>query len=317
MESKAAKRVVSRQEPLAEGSLLAQTRGLLRRFDLRAKKRLGQHFLINRGVLKRIIAAAELSPDDVVLEVGPGLGILTRELAKNAGWVIAVELDSKLAELLKETLASFGNFAVVNRDILEVDPAALLQEQRANFPPAISRPSHYKVVANLPYYITSPVLRHFLEASLKPDLMVVMVQKEVARAIVARPGEMSVLSVSVQFYGKPEIVSYVRAGSFYPAPEVDSAILRIALYPAPPVPVTDARSFFEVVKAGFCARRKQIANSLAQGLDLPRAEVSAMLEKACVASQRRAETLTLEEWARLWQAFMEWRNGHGDSASAG
>ena len=283
-------------------SLLAQTKRTLQRFDLRARKRLGQHFLIDEAVQQRIISAAELTSSDIVLEVGPGLGILTRELAKQADWVIAVELDDKLAALLKETLASFHNVTIINEDILRIDPAALLQEQKTRFPPAMSQ---YKVVANLPYYITSPVLRHFLEASAKPKMMLVMVQKEVAEAIVAGPGKRSVLSIAVQFFGKPGIISYVPSKSFYPAPKVDSAILRIDVYSQPTVAVSDKKSFFEMVRAGFAAPRKQFVNSLAQGLKSPKPEVLALLEKADIAAQRRAETLTLEEWAQLWQVFAQ------------
>jgi len=207
-------------------SLLAQTKGLLRRFDLRARKGLGQHFLIDEEVLQHIASAAELAPTDVVMEVGPGLGVLTKELARQAGWVFAIELDNKLAAILKQTLASLGNVVIVNEDVLKVSPQALLQGQKEMLP-AVVNSSCYKVVANIPYYITSLVLRHFLEASLKPRVMVVMVQNEVAEAIVAEPGDMSILSISVQFYGRPEIISHVSAHCFYPAPEVDSAILRV------------------------------------------------------------------------------------------
>jgi len=285
-------------------SLLAQTRGLLRHFGLRVRKGLGQHFLIDEEVLKLITSAAELTSADVIMEIGPGLGVLTKELAKQAGWVVAVELDSKLAAMLEKTLASFDNITIVNEDILNIAPAALLQEQKVKFPPTISSPFRYKVVANLPYYITSPVLRHFLEASVKPETMIVMVQKEVAEVIVAKPGQMSLLSISVQFYGEPKIIGYVPAHCFYPAPEVDSAILRIDLYPQPAVAsVPDERSFFELVRAGFVASRKQIGNSLAQGLGLPKSEALSLLGKANIVPQRRAETLTLEEWARLWQVF--------------
>ncbi|MBA7653105.1 Ribosomal RNA small subunit methyltransferase A [subsurface metagenome] len=285
---------------LKTDSLLAQTQRMLRRFDLKARKRLGQHFLIDGEVLKLITSAAELTPTDIILEIGSGLGILTRELARQTGWVVAVELDNKLANILKQTLASFDNVTIVNKDILRIDPATLLQEPKTKFAPATSP---YKVVANLPYYITSPVLRHFLEASVKPEMMIVMVQKEVAEAIVAEPGQRSVLSISVQLYGKPRIVSYVPAQSFYPAPEVDSAILRIDLYPQPAVAVTDEKGFFELVRAGFTASRKQIVNSLVQGLGLPKTEVLALLGRANIVPQRRAETLTLEEWAHLWRAF--------------
>ena len=280
----------------------------MRHFDLRARKRLGQHFLIDEEVLKFILSAAELAPADVVMEIGPGLGVLTKELAKKAGWVVTVELDNKLAAMLKQTLASFNNVAVINRDVLEISPEALLLEQKGMFSPVID-PSRYKVVANLPYYITSPVLRHFLEASLKPQLMVVMVQKEVAEAIVAESGGMSVLSISVQFYSQPEIVGYVPARCFYPAPEVDSAILRVTLYAKPAVDVADEKSFFGLVRAGFATPRKQICNSLTQGLRLPKAEVLALLGKVEIAPQRRAETLTLDEWAQLWQVFTRVERG--------
>jgi len=284
--------------------LLIQTRRRLRQFNLRARKGLGQHFLIDEEVLKLIISAAKLTATDIIMEIGPGLGMLTKELARQAGWVITVELDSKLVAILKQTLASFGNVTIINKDILEIDPAALLREQKARFPAVVNSPFNYKVVANLPYYITSPILRHFLEASVKPQIMVIMVQKEVAEAIVAEPGQMSVLSISVQFYGKPAIISYVPAQCFFPAPEVDSAVLKIELYPQPAVAV-DEKSFFELVRAGFTASRKQIGNSLAQGLGLPKAEVLPLLGKAHIVPQRRAETLTLDEWAQLWQVFTQ------------
>jgi len=288
-------------------ALLAQTKSYLRQFDLQARKGLGQHFLVDEEVLKLIISTAELTPKDVVIEVGPGLGILTRELARRTGWVVAIELDSKLAVALEQTLASFDNASIINRDILKIDLAALLNEQETRFPPAISSPFSYKVVANLPYYITSPVLHHFLEAPVKPQIMVVMVQKEVADAIVAKPGQMSVLSISVQFYGEPRIISYVPAQCFYPPPEVDSAILRIDLYSQSPVVVTDERVFFDLVQAGFSASRKQIVNSLAQGLRLSKTEVLSLLDKAYIVPKRRAETLALAEWARLWQVFAQAR----------
>ena len=284
-------------------SLLAQPRGLLRHFDLRVRKGLGQHFLIDEEVLESIISAAELTPADVIMEIGPGLGVLTKELARQAGWVIAVELDNRLAAILKQTLASFDNVTIINEDILKIEPAALLLEQKAKFPPAISSPLNYKVVANLPYYITSPVLRHFLEASVRPQFMVFMVQKEVAEVITAKPGQMSVLSISVQFYGEPKIIKYVPARCFFPSPEVDSAILRVDLHPHPTVAVTDERSFFELVRAGFSASRKQIVNSLSQGLEKPKANVLPLLQEASILPQRRAETLTLDEWAHLWQVF--------------
>jgi 16S rRNA (adenine1518-N6/adenine1519-N6)-dimethyltransferase len=281
------------------GSLLAQTKKLLRRSGLRARKGLGQHFLVDSDALETVVAAAELAPEDTVIEVGPGLGILTRELAAKAGWVIAIELDDKLADALTQSLAGLDNVVIINRDILGVDPALLLRESSADIPPGLTS---YKVVANLPYYITSPVIRHFLEASGKPEVMVLMVQKEVAEVIAAQPGRMSLLSIGVQFYGRPDIITYVPASSFYPVPEVDSAVLRIDVYPRPPVDV-DTQGFFRLVRAGFAASRKQFLNSLAQGLDLPKENVRPLLESTGIEPRRRAETLTIREWAQLWQAF--------------
>ena len=282
----------------SQSSLLAETKRWLSRSGLRARKGLGQHFLVDEDVLRTILDAAELNSDDTVIEVGPGLGVLTRELAARAGWVITIELDDRLATALNQSLAPFENAVVINKDVLGTDPQELLQT-RAAFPEKISP---YKVVANLPYYITSPVLRHFLEASVKPEKMIIMVQKEVAEAIVAEPGQRSLLSISVQFYGKPSIITYVPASAFYPPPEVDSAILKIDIYSSPPVDV-DEEAFFRLVQAGFTAARKQVVNSLAQGLPMPKDEVIKLLEKAEITPQRRAETFTLEEWARLWRVF--------------
>jgi 16S rRNA (adenine1518-N6/adenine1519-N6)-dimethyltransferase len=265
----------------------------MRRYGLHARKKLGQHFLIDRGVLEIILEAAALTLDDVVIEVGPGLGILTGELAKKAGRVVAVELDERLAATLQENLSSLHNVTVINGDILKLDPLEILGESGSQ--------NEYKVVANLPYYITAPVLRHFLETPIKPQMMVVMVQKEVAETIAARPGRMSLLSVSVQFYGEPTMVDYVPAVSFYPAPEVDSAILKINVCPKPRVVVDDEASFFHLVRAGFSAPRKQLANSLAQGLGMARTEVLPFMEKAAIDQKRRAETLSLEEWVQLCQ----------------
>lgn len=276
------------------GLLLNRTKRELRRLNLRAKKGLGQHFLVEERVLGSLISAAELIPDDTVVEVGPGLGILTRELARRAGWVIAIEVDTKLASALKEALATCPNVTVINADVLESDPRALLPKE-----------TPYKVVANLPYYIASAVVRHFMEASIKPQLMVVTVQKEVAQAMAAPPGKMSLLSISVQFYGKPTIVDYISAQSFYPPPKVDSAIVRIDLYDHPRVAVEDEATFFKVVRGGFSAPRKQLHNSLAQGLEMSLKDTTALLEEAGINQKRRAETLSLEEWARVYQVFID------------
>jgi len=269
-----------------------EVKRLLRQSGLKAKKGLGQHFLIDEKALETIVIAAELSSEDIVIEVGPGLGVLTIELARRAGKVIAVEFDTKLASLLKRRLASLPNVNIVNADILKVSPSQLLGGE-----------NNYKVVANLPYYVTSPILRYFVEASPKPSLMIVMVQKEVGTAIAASPGKMSLLAISLQVYSKPKIISYVSSQSFYPQPKVDSAIVRFDLFPEPAVKIADIDGFFKVVRCGFSSPRKQLRNSLAHGLEVKPAEVGLLLEKARIEPQRRAETLSLEEWARLYEVL--------------
>jgi 16S rRNA (adenine1518-N6/adenine1519-N6)-dimethyltransferase len=274
-------------------------RQLLRQFGLKPKKRLGQHFLVDEAVLERILSAAEVSPGDIVVEIGPGLGILTERLAKVGARIIAVELDSKLVTVLKKRLAPFPDVKIVRADILKVTPEQLLQ----NNLPASELVRGYKVIANLPYYITSPVLRHFLEAQPQPSEMVVMVQKEVGEAIAATPGKMSLLSVRTQFYSKPAIISYVPAVSFYPPPKVDSVILYLDVYSQPPIKISDVAGFFDIVVHGFSSPRKQLRNSLAHSLEMPPSQVASLLDKVGIEGKRRAETLSLEEWRELWENF--------------
>ena len=280
-------------------------RQLLRQLGFRPQKSLGQHFLIDKAVLERILSAAELSHGDIVIEIGPGLGILTEGLAKRGARVIAVELDSKLIALLKKRLAAFPDVKIIHADILKVTPQQLLQENL----PASGLILGYKVIANLPYYITSPVLGHFLEAQPRPSEMVVMVQKEVGEAIAAAPGKMRLLSVKTQFYSQPAIVSYVPAASFYPPPKVDSVILRLDVYSQPPIEVSDVASFFDIVMHGFRSPRKQLRNSLAHSLGMPPSQVASLLEKAGIEAKRRAETLSLEEWRELWKVFAPFTKG--------
>jgi 16S rRNA (adenine1518-N6/adenine1519-N6)-dimethyltransferase len=280
-------------------SLALLYRQILRQFGVKPKKRLGQHFLIDEAVLERILSAAEISPGDIVVEVGAGLGILTEGLAKQGAKVIAVELDHKLVALLKKRLAAFPDVKIMHADILKVVPRRILQNDLT----ASALFRGYKVVANLPYYITSPVLRHFFEAPIRPSKMVVMVQKEVGEAIVATPGKMRLLSVRTQFYSKPAIISSVPAASFYPPPKVDSVILRLDVYPQPPIEVPDTAGFFDIVMHGFSSPRKQLRNSLAHSLEMPPSKVALLLEKAGIDGKRRAETLNLEEWRELWKVF--------------
>jgi 16S rRNA (adenine1518-N6/adenine1519-N6)-dimethyltransferase len=267
-------------------------RRLLREFNLRPKKSLGQNWLVDESALARIAAAAQLCRQDTVLEIGPGLGSLTRHLAESAGRVVAVELDAALIPPLRRVLAGYSNVSIVQGDILQYLPESLELSER------------YKVVANLPYYITSAVIRHLLEADIQPALIVLTVQSEVAQRITAAPGKMSLLAVSVQFYGRPSIAAHIKAGSFYPVPQVDSAVVRIEPYDRPAVDVADRDGFFAVVKAGFSQKRKQLHNALAAGLARPQIEIATALDHAGVDGRRRAETLTLSEWASLAQALL-------------
>ncbi len=262
---------------------------LLRAHGLRPNKKLGQNFLADPAALGRIVAAADLGPDDVVIEVGAGLGTLTRPLAQAAGRVIAVELDRGMVPILQEQIGDWPNVEIVQGDILRMPN------------PALPAP-HFKVVANLPYYITSAVLRHFLEHEPRPRLMVVTVQQEVAERIVAQAGAMSLLAVSVQFYGEPRIVARIPAGAFYPPPKVSSAVVRIDIPEAPRVPLppgVDEAAFFRVVRAGFSQKRKTLRNSLSAGLQMAPADAAQALGQAGVEPNRRAETLALDEWARV------------------
>jgi 16S rRNA (adenine1518-N6/adenine1519-N6)-dimethyltransferase len=266
----------------------SKVRSLLRKFGIKPRKGLGQNFLVSKGLLQRIIAAAEIGDEDAVLEIGAGLGTLTRSLAQRARRVIAVELDERLIPPLRQMLASYPQVEIVQGDMLAIEPADLLS-------------TPYKVVANLPYYITSAILRHFLEARRKPNLMVVTVQREVARRLVAGPGSMSLLGVSVQFYGQPRIVAYAPPGAFYPSPRVESAVVRIDLYDQCPTVVHDVDAFFDVVRAGFAQRRKQLRNSLSQGLNMPVDHVVEALHRTGLSEKQRAQELSVEQWARLYK----------------
>jgi 16S rRNA (adenine1518-N6/adenine1519-N6)-dimethyltransferase len=273
---------------------------LLKQWNLQPSKGLGQNFLTDRAALDKIVAAAELTPEDIILEVGAGLGTLTRRLARKAGHVVAVELDQRLIPVLQSVLFDMDNVTLIQGDILALDPAALIDAASIQYPVSSFQ---YKVVANLPYYITSAVLRHLLEASLKPQRLVLTVQREVAERIVAQPGQMSLLAVSVQFYGRPRQLFRIKPGSFFPPPSVESAVVRVDLHAAPSVRVEDTGVFFRVVRAGFAQRRKQLRNGLAAGLGRSPGEVAAELTLAGVDPRRRAQTLSLEEWTRVTRAL--------------
>lgn len=260
---------------------------LLKKYGLRPHKGLGQNFLQDPLALERIVSAADIQPADTILEIGPGLGSLTRYLAASAKEVVAVELDQHLLPLLRSILAPYQNVRLIHGDILELNPTDLLREQ------------DYLVVANIPYYITSAVIRHLLESSPRPRRIVLTIQKEVAKRICEKPGDMSLMALSVQVYGTPHIAAHIPAGAFYPAPSVDSAVLVVDVYPAPLIPTQYLDSFFKLIKAGFSQKRKTLRNSLSAGLAISPTGAAELLAGAGIDPQRRAETLSIEEWQRL------------------
>ena len=264
---------------------------LLKRYGIKPKKSLGQNFLVEPAGLMKVINAAELTGDEEVLEIGAGLGSLTYLLAQSSAQVTAVEIDRHMFEPLAEAMKSFSNVKIVPGDILELDPSDLVKQK------------NYVVVANIPYYITSAIIRHLLEADLKPSRVILTIQKEVAQRIVARDGKMSLLSLSVFVFGEPEIAGTIPAGSFFPAPDVDSAVLRIQLHTEPLIPSAKLDQFFKLAHAGFGQKRKTLRNSLSAGLNLPTGEVEKWLVKTNIEPSRRAETLTIAEWARLVEDF--------------
>ena len=276
---------------------MSETRDLLREYGLRPRKGLGQNFLTDTQVVERIVAAAELAPDDTVIEVGPGLGVLTLQLAKAlpAGRLRAVELDRELASRLRERLKDYPAAEVVQDDILQLNPAELSAGQS------------YKVVANLPYYITSAVLRHFLESMTPPTRLVVMVQREVAERMTAAPGDMSLLALAVQFYGAAKIMFSVPPSAFYPPPKVHSAVVRIDVYPLQErlLPNVNAATFFRIARAGFGQKRKQLVNTLSSGLGLDKVKAGAALTGAGISPTARPEDLSLADWGRVVDALAE------------
>jgi 16S rRNA (adenine1518-N6/adenine1519-N6)-dimethyltransferase len=266
-----------------------ELRNLFYAHNMRPNKAFAQNFLIDRSALLKMVEAAEIEPTDTILEVGAGTGVLTRELAQRAQRVVAVELENDMLTLLNETTSEFANVELVARNLLLLNPLELFDQ------------APYKLVANLPYYITAPTFRHFLEHANSPTLLIVMVQWEVAQRIIAEPGDLSMLGVSVQFYGRPRIVARVPATAFYPAPKVDSAILRIDVQPYETLTQEERDRFFRVVQAGFSERRKQLHNSLTHGLHYKNDIIRAWLAAASIDASRRAETLSIDEWLRLWR----------------
>lgn len=265
---------------------------ICKRFDIKMSKKLGQNFLIKRGIVDEIVKAADLQEGEPVLEIGPGIGTLTQGLAQSGANVTAIELDTRLLEVLDTTLAQYSNMTIVHGDVLKLDV------------PSIMNNEPFKVVANLPYYITTPIIMSLLESRLPIERLVVMVQKEVALRMVAKPGtkDYGALSVAVQYYTEPDIVLDVPPKSFLPAPAVTSSVIRCVLRDKPPVDVIDEKLFFRVVKAGFAQRRKTFANTM-KTTGLSKDRIEELLAKANIDGQRRGETFTLQEFADVANAW--------------
>lgn len=267
-------------------------RAILRRYGIRPNPRLGQNFLIDSGALGKVIAAAGFAGDEIVLEVGAGLGALTRQLAREVRQVIAVEFDRRLIPVLEQMVKNLGNVQLIAGDILSLDLEKLISEQP------------YRVVANIPYNITSVLIRRLMESPRPAERVVLTVQREVAERIIAKPGAMNLLAISVQLYGEPSVAARIPARAFYPKPKVDSAVLRVDVHPEPKVSRVLIPRLFWLARAGFGQKRKQLRNALAGGLNVASAQIEVWLEEAAIRPQSRAQELSLEEWACLAQVVV-------------
>jgi 16S rRNA (adenine1518-N6/adenine1519-N6)-dimethyltransferase len=286
----------SRQSELPVGFIDARV--VLRRHGIRPDPRLGQNFLVDPAALERVIQAAELEAGDAVLEIGAGVGTLTARLARDVRRVVAVELDGRLIVALREVVGALPNVEILQADALQLDLGYHMHGEP------------FRVVANIPYQITSHLLRRLMEMPAAPDRVVLTLQAEVVDRIVAVAGGMSLLALSIQVYGSPRRMAAIAAGAFFPVPQVDSAVLRIDRHPVPVIPTELLPSFFRLARAGFQQRRKQLRNSLASGLGMPAAEASSLLEQAGIRPDRRAQELALGDWERLAQA-LDSVNGEG------
>ncbi len=272
---------------------------MLRQHRLDPHKGLGQNFLVDGNVLRKIVQVAGVTGNDHVLEIGAGLGSLTCALAQKASRVVAVEIDKKLVPVLREVTGYYPNVEIVSGDMLEIDPAVVMGE------------TPYLVVANIPYYITSALIRHLLESTNRPQRIVLTMQKEVASRICAAAGDYSLLSLSVQVFGDPQVVLNIGAGAFFPPPNVDSATLRIDLYETPMIPPEWLDTFFQLAHFGFAQKRKTLRNTLSAGLHWSGDEAAALLQAAGIDPTRRAQTLELAEWRTLVGEYLAKTNKNG------
>ena len=278
---------------------LAVVRDICARHNFATSKGFGQNFIVNAGIPPRMAEASGVGPDWGVLEIGPGIGVLTKELALRARKVVALEVDHRLPPILEETFAEFDNVKIILEDALKCDLSALMEREFADMPVC--------VCANLPYYITSPILMRLLEAHLPVSNITVMVQKEAAQRIIAKPGtrEAGAISCAVAYYSRPELLFNVQPGSFFPPPKVTSAVIRLHVGQGEMAPVEDEKQYFNLVRAAFGQRRKTAANSIAAGLSLPKAQVAEALTKAGLDERVRPEQLKLEDFARIQKALAE------------
>ena len=278
-------------------SNISVIRDVLSRHGFSFSKGLGQNFLINPTVCPRMAEMGNAQPGWGMIEIGAGVGVLTAELASRADKVVCIEIDSRLLPILDETLAEFDNIKIVNQDVLKVDLHQLIAEEFPNMPVA--------VCANLPYYITSPIIMNLLESRLPISSLTVMVQKEAAQRICALPGsrEVGAVSIAVRYYCEPQVLFQVSRGSFMPAPDVDSTVIRLDIRKEPAVQVEKEENFFRVVKAAFSQRRKTLANTLSSGLGISKAQATELLDRAGVASNQRAEQLSMQQFADIANAL--------------
>lgn len=278
---------------------LATIRALCEKYDFALSKGFGQNFIVNPGVCPKIVEASGIDKRYGVIEVGPGIGVLTKELAKRAGKVVAIEVDSRLPPVLAETLGEFDNVKILLQDVLAADLHRLIAEEFAGMPVA--------VCANLPYYITSPIIMKLLGERLPIESLTVMVQKEAAERLAAEPGtrESGAISCAVRYYAVPKLLFSVQPGSFYPAPKVTSAVVRMEVRPQPAVQVEDEAGYFALVRAAFGQRRKTAVNAIASGLGLPKEQVTAAVEQAGFDPRVRPERLTLEDFAAVQRALLK------------
>ena len=281
----------------------ATIKDIRERYGFRLTKSLGQNFLTDKNIIDNIIEASNIGENDLVIEIGPGIGVITKEAAAKAGSVIAVEIDKNLIPILQETLADETNVKIINRDILKTDLTAVIEEEKKNFPQMES----VRIIGNLPYYITTPIIMKLLEDGVPTDSITVMMQKEVADRIKAAPGnkERGALSVAVQYYCQVVKVTDVPKEVFVPAPKVDSTVLRLDIRKEKPVELKDDKLFFKAVKSGFAQRRKTLLNSLASGTGLGKDKIGQILEEAGIDPGRRAETLDIDEFAKIANGMFE------------